>query len=212
MPTSSDRINIIGVVLDGTAITNTTGIQFNRGASLIVRDSVIRNFTSHGISFQSNVANPSQLFVSNTLVSDNGGYGINIAPLFLGTTNAVIDHVALQNNTSGGLAGQTSGQTVSVVVSESVSANSAGDGIYANSTGGNPVSIMVRNSKIANNAVDGLHAVGSGATIRVTRSTLTGNNTAWAAGSTGVVVSYGDNNIDGNTNVNTEPPNPLTYK
>jgi hypothetical protein len=28
----------------------------------------------------------------------------------------------------------------------------------------------------------------------------------------GVILSYGDNNIDGNTNVNTEPPNPLTYK
>ena len=208
----NDRINIIGVVLDGTAIANTTGIQFNRGASLIVRDSVIRNFTSDGISFQSNVANPSQLSVSNTLVSDNGGYGIDISPLLLGTTNAVIDHVALQNNASGGLAGQTSGQTVTVVVSESVSANSAGDGIYANSTGGNPVSITVRNSRIANNAADGLHALGSGATIRVTRSTLTGNNTAWAAVSTGVVVSYGDNNIDGNTNANTEPPNPLTYK
>ncbi len=27
----------------------------------------------------------------------------------------------------------------------------------------------------------------------------------------GVVLSYGDNNIDGNTNVNTEPPSPLTY-
>jgi hypothetical protein len=25
-------------------------------------------------------------------------------------------------------------------------------------------------------------------------------------------LSYGDNNIDGNTNANTEPPNPLTYK
>ena len=49
------------------------------------------------------------------------------------------------------------------------------------------------------------------ATIRVTRSTITGNNTGWAA-SVGVVLSYGDNNIDGNTNVNTEPPNPLTYK
>jgi hypothetical protein len=26
-----------------------------------------------------------------------------------------------------------------------------------------------------------------------------------------VVLSYGDNNIDGNTNANTEPPSPLVY-
>jgi hypothetical protein len=207
-----DKINIIGVVLDGTAVANTIGIQYNIGGSLNVRDSVIRNFTSHGILFQSTIANPSLLFVSNTLVADNGGYGIDINPLSLGTTNAVIDHVELQNNASAGLAAQTAGQIVAVVVSESVSANSAGDGIFASSTGGNSVSVTVRNSRIANNAVDGLHALGSGATIHVTRSTITGNNTGWAAVSTGTVLSYGDNNIDGNTNVNTEPPNPLTYK
>src|SRR5271169_2444507 len=39
-----DKINIIGVVLDGTAIASTKGIQFNSGGSLTVRDSVIRNF------------------------------------------------------------------------------------------------------------------------------------------------------------------------
>jgi hypothetical protein len=33
-----DTINIIGVVLDGTAIANTWGIKFNSGGSLIVRD------------------------------------------------------------------------------------------------------------------------------------------------------------------------------
>jgi hypothetical protein len=209
---TGDKINIIGVVLDGTAITNTTGIQFNAGGSLTVRDTVIRNFTTNGILFQPNTASPSQLFVSNTLVSDNGGFGIDINPQGLGSTNAVVDHVELQNNASAGLAAQTLSQTVTVVVSESVSANSAADGIFANSTGGTSINVMVRNSKIANNAVDGLHALGAGVTIRVTRSTLTGNNTAWDAVSTGVVLSYGDNNIDGNTNANTEPPNPLTYK
>jgi hypothetical protein len=208
----SDNINIIGVVLDGTAIANTIGIQFNSGGTLAVRDSVIRNFTSHGILFQTTDANPGRLFVSNTLVSDNGGYGIDINPTSLGTTLAVLDHVELQNNASAGLAAQNHSQTITVVVSESVSANSAGDGIFVSSSGGTPVNVMVRKSKIANNAVDGLHALGAAATIRVTRSTITGNNTGWAAVSSGVVLSYGDNNIDGNTNVNTEPPNPLTYK
>jgi hypothetical protein len=59
---------------------------------------------------------------------------------------------------------------------------------------------------------DGLQASGAGATIRVMRSTMTGNNTGWANSSGGVILSYGDNNIDGNGTANTEPPNPLTYK
>ncbi len=52
---------------------------------------------------------------------------------------------------------------------------------------------------------------GLGANIRVTRSTITGNTTGWLVVLTGVVTSYGDNNIDGNGSVNTEPPGPLVY-
>jgi hypothetical protein len=70
---------------------------------------------------------------------------------------------------------------------------------------------MVRNSTIANNVLNGLQAVDGGATVRVTRSTITGNGIGWNDIS-GVVVSYGDNNIDGNTSGNTEPPSPLSYK
>jgi hypothetical protein len=105
---------------------------------------------------------------------------------------------------------------MNVTVADSVSANNgsngSGPGINVNSTGGTQARVMVRNSTIANNAMDGLQASGTGATIRVTRSTITGNNTGWANSSSAVVLSYGDNNIDGNTNVNAEPPNPLTYK
>jgi hypothetical protein len=60
-----DKINIIGVVLDGTAIANTTGIQFNSGGTLNVRDSVIRDFMLNGIYFAP--SSSGQLFVSNTL-------------------------------------------------------------------------------------------------------------------------------------------------
>jgi Right handed beta helix region len=214
---AGDKINIIGVVLDGTALANTLGIQFNFGGSLTVRDSVIRNFGNDGIFFGQGLSNTtSQLFISNTLVSDNVGYGIVVDPSGSGTTNSVLSHVRIENNISGGLLFTTSAQTINVTVADSVSANNGANGsnpgIYASSNGGTQVSVMVRNSTIANNAMDGLQASGTGATIRVTRSTITGNNTGWAVSSNGVVLSYGDNNIDGNTNVNTEPPNPLTYK
>jgi hypothetical protein len=70
---------------------------------------------------------------------------------------------------------------------------------------------MVRNCAIVNNGADGLQTFATGATIRVTRSTITANATGWVNSGGGVVLSYGDNNIDGNTSVNSEPPNPLTY-
>jgi hypothetical protein len=214
---AGDKINIIGVVLDGTAIPNTLGILFNSGGSLTVRDSVIRNFGNDGIIFGQSLSNmTSQLYVVNTLVSDNVGCGIVVDPTGPGTTNSVINHVKMENNVCGGLLVITSTQTMNVTVTDSISAsngsNGSNSGINVISSGGTQVGVMVRNSTIANNALDGLQASGTGATIRVTRSTITGNNTGWAASSGAVILSYGDNNIDGNTNVNTEPPNPLTYK
>jgi hypothetical protein len=205
-----DKINIIGVVLDGTALTSTTGIQFNSGGSLTVRDSVIRNFTGNGIAYSPNGS--SQLLVSNTLISDNGSDGININAAGTGTTNGVIDHVLIENNGVDGLLVDTSFQTVNVTVSDSVSTGNTHSGIFTVSNTGTSVNTMVQNCTVANSGSVGLEASGLGATVRVTRSTITGNNTGWAGLSNGVVLSYGDNNIDGNLNANTEPPSPLTYK
>jgi Right handed beta helix region len=207
----SDKINIIGVVLDGTAIAGSTGIQFNDGGSLTVRDSVIRNFVGYGIFFGPGAS--SQLYVSNTVLSDNGVDGIQIAPSgpALGTTSGILNHVEMEHNAQNGLSVFTNTQSILLTVSDSVSANNANNGILANSTGGQPSNVMVRNSVIANNGNDGLLAQNAGATIRITRSTITGNAVGWVVSSPGVVLSYGDNNIDGNTSVNTEPPNPLTY-
>jgi hypothetical protein len=208
-PGPTDKINIIGVVLDGTAIANTTGIQFNSGGSLTVQDSVIRNFEGGGINFQPSASSPSQLSVSNTLVSDMDNNGIQIIPSGLGTIAGVLDHVVMENNVDG-LYVSTSTQTINVTVSDSVSANNEIDGIAGFSNGGTTVNIMVRNSTIANNKSNGLSVGGAGAQIWVTRSTITGNGNGWSTDG-GTMSSYADNNIDGNTTGNTAPP-PVGYK
>jgi hypothetical protein len=206
-----DKINIIGVVLDGAAV-GTFGIEFNSGGTLNVRDSVIRDFTGGaGIAFLPNSSTLSQLFVSNTLISDNGS-GIDIIASGSGSTTSVLDHVQMEKNADVGLDVFTSSQTINVTVSDSVSAGNGNDGMVAISNGATPVSVMVRNSTYANNGSNGFRADGTGATVRVTRSTSTGNGAGWFNNLGGVILSYGDNNIDGNGNTNTEPPNPLTYK
>jgi hypothetical protein len=209
---TGDKINIIGVVLDGTALSGTIGIQFNGGGSLTVRDSVIRNFTSGGIIFLQNSSTMSQLYVTHTLVSDNGGNGISFLSNGSGAMSGVLSHVDMENNGSSGLFINNGVSPITVSVSDSVSANNAGDGVFASSSGGTAINIFVRNSKIANNGVNGLQANGTGTNVLVTRSTITGNNVGWLDFSGGAVVSYADNNIDGNGSTNTEPPSPLTYK
>jgi hypothetical protein len=211
----SGKVSIRGVSLNGVGITGTTnGIVFNSGSSLNVSNSVIRNFSNFGILFEPDVS--TQLFVSNTLVSDNGISGIEILPNGSGTTTGVFDHVTTENNQSHGLYVLTTAQTVNVTVSDSVSANNTSNGILAESIGAGLVSVMVRNSTVANNGNDGLLASGD-AVIRVTRSTITGNTTGWASAttgtpvSTGIVWSYADNNIDGNGSNNSTPGTAIPY-
>src|ERR1700728_1850349 len=192
----SGTVILTGLEVDGAQAANSTGIQFNSGTTLNVRNSVIRNFTNVGLSFAPNSSTLSQLFVSNTLVSDNGNDGIIIFSVGSGTTSGVLDHVEIENNLDG-IAVATNGHVVNMTISNSVSANNGFAGVDAQSSAA-LLSVMLQNTTVANNAVYGLQANGSGATILVTRSTITGNATGWTAQSSGVVLSYGDNNIDGN--------------
>ncbi len=202
----SGNVSIHGVSLNGVGITGTTtGIQFNSGDNLIVRDSVIRNFTANGISFQPNSSNLSQLYVSNTLASDNSLSGVDIEPEGSGTTLGTLDHVEMVHNGNSGLRVSTLTQIINVTVSDSVSASN-NQGIIAVSFSGTPVAIMVRHSTIDNNVSTGLYAGSTGATVRVTRSTISGNFQGWIAPSGGVVLSYADNNIDSNANPVPAPP------
>jgi hypothetical protein len=110
-------INIHGVSLNGIGVVNSSGIQFNSSGNLTVRDSVIRNFTSTGVNFAPN--SPSQLYVLNTLISDNGGDGITINVTGSGTTFGVFDHIVVKNNADNGLYVQNNGtQSVDVTFSE----------------------------------------------------------------------------------------------
>jgi hypothetical protein len=202
-----DEINIIGVVLDGTGLTGTTGINFTAGGSLNVRDSVIRDFGAFGIAYFPSSSGESHIWVSNTLVSKNG-IGIDFLNQAGGTVDGVFDHVAIENNVTYGLYLLTFGQPINVNVNDSVIANS-GIGIIADQGAGGQIYVAVRRCDISNNGT-GVEANGTGI-IRLTQSVITGNATGWIVGSGGSVGSSGDNLIDDNPAGNGVPPGPL-YK
>jgi hypothetical protein len=205
---SGDIINLNGLTLDGDGVTSANGILFNAGGKLTVENCVIRNFSSGvGIEFDSGSA--SQLWVSSTLISDNAA-GINLYNSSGGAIG-VLNHVEIKNNQTDGLYVNTSTQTITVTVIDSVSANN-GDGIYVLSTDGGAATVMVRNSTFAGNGGSGLISQGSGAQMWVTRSTITGNLYGWTNSDSGVLMSFGDNNIIGNTNDNTMPSSAGGYK
>jgi hypothetical protein len=218
---TGDKISITGVVLDGFNTNFADGIRFNSGGSLFVRDSVIRNFNSDGIEFRPS-ASTSTLYVSNTLLSGNSLDGILVSTSGTASVTGTLDRVEIKNNGANGLIVNTSNLNINVTVSDSVIAGN-NTGITGQSFNSGVAMVMVRNSTIANNTT-GLDAEGpscSGgaggvlpsATIRITRSTITGNSSkAWSHSPTcGFVISYIDNNIDGNGD-DTAPSNTLQYK
>jgi hypothetical protein len=196
---SGDIISLNGLTLDGDSVSNTTGIQFNAGGSLEVQNCAIRNFGLYGINFLPSTS--SQFAILNTLLSDNSN-GINMQmPLGgSGAVNGVFDHLTIQNSEGAALYINSATQTLNITVSNSVIANNQSTGIesFSQSSSG-PVGLMVQDSTITNNGGYALLANGSANSMWVTRSVITGNGGGVDPESSAKLLSFGDNNIIGNT-------------
>jgi hypothetical protein len=191
---ANDVINLRGFDIDG-GNSGSVGIQFTSGQSLNIQKSAIRGFTNSGIIFSPN-AGTSALFISDTMVTNNGGNGILIAPSGAAAVNGALNRVMAFGN---GLASQgvgifayggSSTGAINVAMTDTVASNNY-YGIGAGSA-----ALMVRNSTVNNNAF-GVRA-DQGAIVQVGQSTLTANGTGWLASNGGLLQSYGNNNVNGN--------------
>ena len=191
---ASDVVNLRGLLLDGVG-AGAAGITFNTGAFLDIQDCLIRNFTNIGINFIPSGA--SKLSVSSTLASFNVPYGILVHPSGSGTAIAVFDHVAVNNNTTYGIYVRSGTGEAHASLTDSVVAHNGTIGIAVSSTGG-ATNVMIRGTTISNNNT-GLSVAFATSTARISRSTITQSAFGWTTLSGGTILSYGDNNVDGNT-------------
>jgi hypothetical protein len=215
-----DAINIIGVVLDGTALAGTNGIVFNSGGSLTVRDSVIRNFagsntTGNGILIQPTSGTIS-FDITDTIVSKNGFVGVYyLPPSGSATVNGVIDRVVVTSNGEGGIfIDTTSGAgSTTVAISNGIVSNNSTSGILISNSVG-PLAVSIDDTGLSGNQ----NGIGAGGTsnVRLGRSVITGNGGFGVNNGTipNTFYSYQDNRINGNfiTDVNGTALSPLTFK
>jgi len=199
-----DDVTLQGLTLDGGGVGQ-NGIVFNSGGSLTVRNCVVRNNTNNGIVFGPNAS--SNLVMSDTFVANNkGGNGIAVVPSGSGTVTAVFNRVEADSNGDGILLDAASyyGPALNVTAAESVVTGNSGDGFYLNCFG----NLMIVHSVIANNNTG--FEVQSGCvgipTLWIGQSTVTENTNGWLTAGSGVVLSYGDNKIDGNASNEGKPP------
>jgi hypothetical protein len=193
----SDNVHLRGLTINGSG-SGSNGIQFNTGGNLAIENCVIRNFANAGINI---VPNASSTFsVSNTIASNNPGNGIDIAPTPAAVTG-VLNKVTANNNGFNGIivnGTATTGGSINVTIVDSEASNNSAFGVFSfRSSAGAATTVMVRNVVSSYNGT-GLFAEGA-AILRAAHSVVTGNTTGVNTSGGGILYSYGDNDINGNT-------------
>jgi hypothetical protein len=146
--------------------------------------------------FQAGVAH---LAVKDSIFSGNT-YGIEIQT-GVGRGYAAIERTRFEGNYVGLLVREHS----SVTVRDSVAAGNRADGFLALSTSPDPSpELNIESCVASNNGGAGIRAIviGAGATVRVSNSTVTGNDIGLSSGGVGTVLSRGNNTVEGNSFAN----------
>jgi hypothetical protein len=214
------RVELRGLSIEGipnqpgSSTPGNIGIRVIKAGSVTVEDCVIFGFntgSARGIDVAGNATAGQfmQLTVRNTSIIDNGidintgggisgGGGIVIGQANLspnpGVVRAMLDNVALTRNNIGLRVSPSSEVTVkSSVMSHNISFNM----IVAS---GGAASVVNADDTVFSESISGtgVHAEGPGVTVRLSRSTITGNNLGLVTVNTAQILSAGNNLNQGN--------------
>jgi hypothetical protein len=197
---ANDVVVIRGLDLEGLG-TGLDGVKFLAGKSLHVENCTINHFTGNGINFTPGAA--AFLDVRNTIIRNTSGSvsaGIRIHSSVNGIlATAQLDNVRLDGNPIGLLVENTA----KVDVSHSVLSNNSVQGVNANAVPAGFVPVVtISSSSITGNGT--ALRVAAAATVLLSDVTVSTNNVALNLSGGGVVISWGNNPIAGNTSG--EPP------
>jgi hypothetical protein len=196
---AGDTVMIRGLTFDGLG-TGLNAIRITTAGKVYIQNCQINNFNTDGIDFEPTNAG-AELFVTNTTIRDNGtnanntSGGILIKPSGSVSANATLTNVHIQGNFRGMLV--QDGAAVTMKDSEAVGNTFVGLNVTTSGTAG---SLFMDQVIAANNGTNGLNTTGATSTIRMANSTITGNATG-ANVNTGVIASFGNNYIAGNTTI-----------
>ncbi len=201
----ADIIVIIRNLTIAGASTGLVGINFVNGTDLYVHNVVIKDFNSgaaQGIRFAPTAGALSRLFVSDSLITNNGlganGGGIVVEPTGSVSARVVLDRVRVEGNTTGILSLGGGSAPIIVQIRDSVAAGNSSHGMSAVSTTGALSALVIDRTSATLNLGDGIRAQGTGALVHVGTSTVIGNVGGLIAVSGGSILSYQDNKASGN--------------
>ena len=209
---ATDVVVLKGLDIEG-ATTGLNGVRFLNGGALHIYNCIIRDFkggapNGWGVTF--NPATASELYISDTILSNNGlpgvGGGVRIAPTGTGNANVTINNSNIDNNGQGIVAdGSTSTTAMNITIQDSVVHGNGGNGVLAITPGGGSrIQVNLDRTSVTGNVgsgarADGAAASGAGsATIRIGSSVISSNVQGVSVNGAGVLQSYKNNSIAGN--------------
>jgi hypothetical protein len=186
----SDRVILRGLTLNNQGGTG-SGIVFNTGGTLHIENCVVNGFTmgGTGLSF----TGPGTLEVKDSIVRNNSN-GISVT----GTAVAAIDEIRLEGNIVG-LVAQAGSR---VTIRNSIATDASDAGFRALSQTAAAVELNIESCVVSNNG-SGVTAQSNStgiATVRISNSTVTDNNTGlFNVAAPALILSRGNNTVEGNT-------------
>lgn len=205
---AADKVVLRGLDINGAPPTSPglNGIRFLAGGPLIVDDCLVHGSlgaqpNGNGILI-ANSSGVAMVQVINSKITGNGtvsqGSGIQILPTGSGSVDLTVNNTVLLNNNVGLRANATSTSgAIDVNVVDST-ASGAVNGFVV-TAGPGQVRMMLNRVTSSNNTGIGVSSAGAGAVVRIGSSVITGNGTGLAVASGGLIQSYGNNQINGNT-------------
>jgi len=201
-----DVVGLRGLVLDGGG-SGGFGLSGFAGA-IHVQNCVIRNFRGSAdptSTWAINVS-PSRLFVSDSLVSNNGT-GVDGGGIVLFTDPAhiagVLDRVQIENNVTGlrvssSLDIDPHPGDAHVAVRDSTIAGNTGEGIVVENIAGQGEFVLVERTTVVNNGSNGIRVNGAHALVLLSDSTITNNGAGVSLSFGGHLFSFGNNRNNNN--------------
>jgi hypothetical protein len=181
------------------------GIRMFRGAALHIENCQIYGFRTQGVSIEPSVAPPGgasvKVHIKDTIIRNSGQLGTTPGGgILVKSTNGVLvdvsfDNVRLETNVAFGLRAEDNSN---VVVNHSVSNGNGTNGflIFSAAAASN---LTLVDTVASGNGAFGVQAAGANATARLAGVTITRNATGMGATGSGRILSWGNNNNDGNT-------------
>jgi hypothetical protein len=194
---ATDRVILRNLEINGSG-TGLSGIRFLAGSKLLVESTRIYNFADNGV-YMGPTSGTATLVMNRVTVSQNrdsataDAAGVRLIPGASAKVDATFIDVVVDSNDRGIHVLDGSVATVK----NSAVTNNLYAGIAAKSSG-RPTSVVVENS-ISTGNLYGVRADSSNSQIHIANTLLTRNGYGFGAEGGGVVTSFGNNRIFGNT-------------